>query len=384
MEILSLNFLLYTMSGVWRPIEWTSIPAKLLYGIFTCSTLYLLNFSMMTQLMDILLVVDNMDDFATTSLMFLTAIGAFCKAVTAVIRRDEIINLIKILQDKPCKPDNDDEINIQMKYDRLIRLCSISYTLLASFSATGATVGEIFAVLQGELPYRGWVPYDINNSFVNFLLTSLQEMLALVFGTIVNIATETLVLGFCLQTCAQLEILKCRLEMVTKFTGNEEILEKSLNRVSNRTNRLSEHIRYHLCIIRFAEMANDIFSQVLFVQFFGSILILCSTVYYLSSHMTVADFVKLIIYTFCMFVQIFVYCWAGNEVILKSTGLSEAVYEIDWMLLTISEQKDLLMIMKRSTRPIKFTSSFLVTLSLDSYTSILKTSYSAFNLLQQY
>jgi hypothetical protein len=72
--------------------------------------------------MNIILVVDNMDDFATTSLMFLTAVGAFCKAVTAIIHRDEIINLIKILQEKPYKPDNDDEINIQMKCDRLIRL----------------------------------------------------------------------------------------------------------------------------------------------------------------------------------------------------------------------------------------------------------------------
>lgn len=64
-------------------------------------------------------------------------------------------------------------------------------------------------------------------------------------------------------------------------------------------------------------MVNEIFSQVLFVQFFVSILILCSSVYYLSSHITVADFIKLGIFTFCMFVQIFVYCWAGNEVILK-------------------------------------------------------------------
>ncbi|XP_011705227.1 PREDICTED: odorant receptor Or2-like, partial [Wasmannia auropunctata] len=107
-----------------------------------------------------------------------------------------------------------------------------------------------------------------------------------------------------------------------------------------------------------AKMINDVFSQVIFVQFFVSILVF-------------------------MFVQIFIYCWAGNEVMLKSTGLGEAIYHMDWILMTISEQKDLLMIMKRSTRPIKFTSSFLVTLSLESYGNILKASYSAFNVLQQ-
>ncbi|XP_011706919.1 PREDICTED: uncharacterized protein LOC105462089 [Wasmannia auropunctata] len=233
MQTLSLNFLLFTISGVWRPIEWTSKCSKYLYGAFTFSTMYLLHFSMLTQLMDIVLVVNNMDDFATTSLMFLSAVGAFCKATTAITRRSEIINLVKILQEKPCKPNSKEEINIQTKYDTLIRSCSISYTLLALFSATGATIGEILAVLQGELPYRGWVPYNTYTSLFLFLLTSLQEMLALIFGTIVNIATETLVLGFCLQTCSQLEILKYRLRREVKSSEKEETYcDNPLNGVS--------------------------------------------------------------------------------------------------------------------------------------------------------
>jgi len=83
------------------------------------------------------------------------------------------------------------------------------------------------------------------------------------------------------------------------------------------------------------------------------------------------------------------------------------VYQLDWHLLPISERKELMMIMIRSTVPIKFTSGFLITLSHQSYSNvsiiiiciwswffinisyeffhvqILKTSYSAFNLLQR-
>ncbi|KAL6431326.1 hypothetical protein ACFW04_007173 [Cataglyphis niger] len=83
-----------------------------------------------------------------------------------------------------------------------------------------------------------------------------------------------------------------------------------------------------------------------------------------------------------MFVQIYIYCWSGNEVILKSQNIGDAVYHVDWPLLSVSEKKDLLMIMMRDTIPIKFTSSFLITLSLQSYSNILKTSYSVFNLMQ--
>ncbi|XP_011705153.1 PREDICTED: odorant receptor Or2-like [Wasmannia auropunctata] len=93
--------------------------------------------------------------------------------------------------------------------------------------------------------------------------------------------------------------------------------------------------------------------------------------------------VSLLVYTTCMLVQIFVYCWSGNEVILKSMSIADTIYRMDWPLLSINEKKELLMIMIRSTVPIKFTSSFLITISLQSYSNILKTSYSAFNVLQK-
>ncbi|GAB1867166.1 Odorant receptor [Camponotus japonicus] len=381
MQILSFNFFLYTISGMWRPIEWSSKCSKMLYWILTCFTMYLLIILMLTQLLDIILVIDNIDDFATNSLLLLSSVSVLFKATAVITRRDEIVNLIETLQKKPCKVYNEEENDIQMKFDCLIRSYSIRYTSLASFSATGAVLGGMFNILEGELPYRMWVPYDYTSPLL-FWFTSIQEVVAVIFGTIVNVATETTVLGFCLQICAQIEILKHRLQKMMKSSKKEET-PISLNDASNGTDRFSEHILHHLCIIRLAKMINKVFSQVIFVQFFASILVLCTSLYHLSSHMTITDIISLIIYVLCMFVQIFVYCWAGNEVILKSTGLSEAVYEMDWILMPIREQKDLLMIMRRSTRPIKFTSSFLVTLSLESYGNLLKTSYSAFNLLQQ-
>ncbi|XP_011869943.1 PREDICTED: odorant receptor Or1-like isoform X2 [Vollenhovia emeryi] len=353
MQLLSLNFLFYTIGGVWRPIKWSSKCSTHLYSMLTFFTMYLLNFSVLTQLLDIIFIVDNMDDFATNLLMLLSAITAFCKAATAITRRSEIISLIKILQEKPCKACDEEEINIQMKYDRLIRQvcastnvllfltiislakevgnlfnrsCTISYTVLASFSTTGAITGQVLSTFHSELPHRIWVPYHYTPPSL-FWLTSLHEMLALIVGTFVNVATETLLLGLCLQICAQLEILTHRLQREIKSNKGQQVC-KNLNDTPNGTSRLSEHIYYHLCIIRFAEMANEIFSQVLFVQFFASILILCASVYYLSSPITVADFVTLIIFTFCMFVQIFIYCWAGNEVMLKILKTSYSAFNV--------------------------------------------------------
>ncbi|XP_014485792.1 PREDICTED: odorant receptor Or1-like [Dinoponera quadriceps] len=377
MQLLSLNFLLYTISGIWRPIEWSSIGSTLLYSAYTVLIIYLMTFLITTQLLDIILIVDNVEDFTANSLLFISVISAFSKMFTPLIRRGRIIDLIETLQRPPCRVCDQEEVEIQAKFDRSIRSRSLYYLFLATSSATGALAGAMLAILKGQLPLRVWVPYDYSTSLL-FWLTSVQLLLSVSFGTIINISTETLVYGLCLQTCAQLEILTHRLQRVALSSPGARESDTSPKRAS----RLSEHVCHHLCIIRYAEQVNEIYSQVFFTQFFASILVLCSSVYYLSSHLTLEDIATMGTYTFCMFVQIFVYCWAGNEVILKSTNLSDAIYEMEWILMTISERKDLLMIMKRCTKPIRFSSSFLVMLSLRSYGKLLKASYSAFNVLQ--
>lgn len=121
MQILSLNFLIYTIGGVWQPIEWSSNGAKLLYNAFTFIVLVLEYFLTLTQFMDIVLVVDNIDDFVANSLMFVSMICVCCKATIIVIRRSAIVNLIQVLCNKPCKPQNKDEETIQTKFDEFIR-----------------------------------------------------------------------------------------------------------------------------------------------------------------------------------------------------------------------------------------------------------------------
>ncbi|XP_072762545.1 uncharacterized protein [Anoplolepis gracilipes] len=379
MQLFSLNFLMYTISGIWRPIEWSSNIAKLLYSVFTFTILFLSYFLMLTQFMDILLVVDNIDDFATNTLMFLTIVAVTFKATIVVVRRKAIIKLVETLLTSPCKPQNEDEMAIQRKFDKFIRSCSIKYSLLATGSITGTTVRSVLNVTQGYLPYRVWVPYDIDTSPM-FMITSIQQIVTLVFATIINVGTETLVFGLCLQTCAQFEIFENRLH---KLISNK--IAKYLKPASSTKKKtiISEYIHHHLSIYKYAKKVNVVFNQVLFVQFFGSILVLCTSVYYLSAHITESESATLIIYTICMFAQIFVYCWSGNEVILKSLSVGDSIYRMDWPSLSVSEKKEMLMIMMRCTLPIKFTSSFLITLSLQSYTGILKISYSAFSVLQK-
>lgn len=153
------------------------------------------------------------------------------------------------------------------------RSYSIRYTSLASASATGGIIGGLFNTLEGHLPFKMWVPYDYTPPFL-FWFTSIQELVALIFATIVNIATETTVLGFCLQICAQIEILKHRLQRI-KPSEKKETPRISLHDESNKT-RLSEHILHHLCIIRFV---NKQMIQLFYIPIFFVLNILNNVMY---------------------------------------------------------------------------------------------------------
>ncbi|XP_011330262.1 odorant receptor 13a isoform X3 [Ooceraea biroi] len=361
MQILSLNFLMYTVGGIWRPIKWCSSGLKVLYNIFTILVLLSLYFLVLTQFLDIVLIVDNIDDFTTNSLMLLTIVAVCCKATLVVVRRNAIINLVRMLLKDPYKLRDADEMAIQRKFDTFIRSYSIKYSLLCTTSLTGVTIGSVLNIIQGYLPYRVWLPYDSNIATM-FWITSMQQIISLIFATVINVGTETLISGFILQTCAQIEIFQNRLHklMINQTTA---YMKQSLASSCKGTSIFSEYIRHHLKIY--------------------DIIVLCTSVYYLSQHITESGSATFIVYTIGMFVQIYIYCWSGNEAILKSTSVGDVIYQLDWHLLSVSEKKDLLMIMIRTTIPIKFTSSFLITLSHESYSNILKTSYSAFNLLQR-
>lgn len=120
-------------------------------------------------------------------------------------------------------------------------------------SLMSAIIGGALYIVEGQIPYGFvWVPWDCT-SFVIFFFTSLQEIIAMIIGTLINLATETTVLGFCIQTCAGFEILKHRLQKMIKLNTKEGALKSSLKNTSDKPSRLSKHVSHHLCIIRFVK-----------------------------------------------------------------------------------------------------------------------------------
>lgn len=73
------------------------------------------------QFMDILLNVDNPNDFTDTLNMMMNLFAACCKIFLMYLNYEKIAALINCLTEVPFKPLNLDEMEIRRQYEKIIR-----------------------------------------------------------------------------------------------------------------------------------------------------------------------------------------------------------------------------------------------------------------------
>lgn len=130
----------------------------------------------------------------------------------------------------------------------IFRSCVIKYSLLCTSSVTGVTVGSVINIMQGHLPYRIWLPFNYNIPVV-FMIISIHQIVTLIFATMINVGTDTIIFGLLLQACAQLEIFESRLH---KLMINRSIryLEHAFSSPNKDKMKISECVRHHLSIYK--------------------------------------------------------------------------------------------------------------------------------------
>ncbi|XP_072754209.1 uncharacterized protein [Anoplolepis gracilipes] len=364
MHVLNLTFFIVTFVGCFRPLSWTSLFKRAVYNLYRLFIIIILYTFAFLQFMDIVLNVDNPDDFTNNLYMMLNVSVSGYKLLIMWINYTNIATLIKKLNEEPFKPLDTGELEIRQKFDKLIRLNTLRYTILieTSWSCSGLT-SLLVDFRSRRLTYREWVPYDYS-SYIVFCITYAHQFLSTFYCATVNVACDTLICGLLMHVCCQIEILEYRIKNLI-----------------NKQDTLSYCVHHHNSIFQFANLVNTRFSQIIGFQFITSTLIICSNLFQLSKSSMSADNIALIIYTCCMLTQIFIYCWFGNKVKVKSIQLADSVFQADWPMLNNNIKKELLIIMQRAIVPIEFTTAHIISLNLDSFVALLKTSYSAYNLL---
>ncbi|KAF3054567.1 Odorant receptor 006 [Nylanderia fulva] len=367
MRILEFTLIIMTICGCRRPDSWTTPYKRLVYHVYTILIMLLIHTFMLSQLLDLILTVDNSDDFTDNFYMLLAMIVSCCKMFALLLNGNNIKILINTLTRKPLKPVESDELEIRQKYERFIQSNTLHYVILVQTTCLCVSITSLLTEFKkSKLTFRAWLPFNYSSPPI-FFFVYFHQLLGFTVGSVHHIACDSLICGLLIHICCQLDILECR---IRKGTRNPKTLHKC--------------VIHHNYIIKFARVVNNTFRRTIFIQFVVSTLVMCFNLFQFTKSTALrAKYVQLILYTCCMLSQIFFYCWCGNEVKLRSRQLVDNVFEMEWFELNEDAKKVLLLIMKRGAIPIEFSSAAVISMNLDSFVGLLKTSYSAYNILQQ-
>ncbi|CAD6244775.1 GSCOCT00013467001.3-RA-CDS, partial [Cotesia congregata] len=382
MKVLTYSFFILQVFGGWIPISWSSTVKEQIYNIYTL----IIGLTMITFFVSCtidLFYTSNVELMVQNLSMTFTVFVAWSKLVLLKLKRSEVRNILRLLDRRLCRVEREEEAEIQFKHDKKAKDIVVTYFILVGCAVSFMTTASILDNLSARvLPFNGWFPFQHFNGS-GFWIAYFHQSIAHFYVAMVGSAFDTVVWGVFIQNSNQLVILKSRLESFVRIAHrNKTSGTGDLSYLRNWEHKfMKECIHHHWIIL---QLTNDLFSPIIFLQYSLSSLILCMSVQLLTKlAFGSPEFMFIVFYLSCMISQIFLFCWYANEVALESSGISSAIYNMDWQYLTNKTKKDLLLMKIRTVRPIKFTSGSLIELSLESFTKLMKFSYTAYNVLQR-
>ncbi|KAK0077471.1 hypothetical protein PV326_010023 [Microctonus aethiopoides] len=266
-----------------------------------------------------------------------------------------------------------DELKIQKQYNNTIRFYCLAYIIMCCMASSINTLGRHHGNRGSNiLPYRIYLPYDYSTPFL-YQFTALLQFITVFIAANIDAGFDTLFFGVMVQIISKINILKHRFQ-VTVSALAEMHDEKSCNMEDYKIKEdkfLKNWIKSHNAIISLYDDSEFVFSKVIFVQYSSSALPICTIVYLISQmEIFTSKFMGNLVTLIILICQIFIFCFAGNQVTSEFSDLSLAIYNTKWFALSVSARKNIIFMMMRTLKPIIFSSGYLVVLSLESFKSV--------------
>ncbi|KAJ3658561.1 hypothetical protein Zmor_010294 [Zophobas morio] len=246
----------------------------------------------------------------------------------------------------------------------------------------------VYFAKERSFPLQFWLPYDPISSNLIYYITLGYTTTVILYDGLLGTSTDPLIGGLAYHATAQLKILKYNLQNIDKLVENTADTSKNEFKVINYKTaykHLKRCINHHNKILSFVVEYEKCFSGCVFWQMAGSLFSLC----FCCIGLTFAAFasVNTLTYFFTAFIvsfQILFYCHYGTLLYEENNGLINAIYMGSWYRYDVRIRKILLIMMERSKRPMLLTAGAVVNVTLETFVSVLKSSYSLVAVLNNY
>ncbi|KAL2731032.1 odorant receptor 22c-like isoform X4 [Vespula squamosa] len=192
-----------------------------------------------------------------------------------------------------------------------------------------------------------------------------------------NITICTLAINFVVHACSQLEIFIDLLEASltsTEFTEKEDVNAK-----------LAVAVEHHTRIRNFLQKIESAMNPLYFVDIFGCSMTQCLLGYCLMiewSKQNMKNIIPYIISISSLAVQIFVFCFVGEQLMLQDEKVALKTCVLEWHRIPYKKAKSIIPIIILSNHRMKITAGTVIELSLQTFGQVIKTTVVYCNIMR--
>ncbi|XP_072761711.1 uncharacterized protein [Anoplolepis gracilipes] len=274
-----------------------------------------------------------------------------------------------------------DEIKIMHEHAETTRLWTLYYL---SFGYSSLIIYYIWLfmpdILDIVLPINEsrpqiQLPYFRVEFFIDeeqyFYFTRFLLCIICFVTSLMPLACSTLFMVFTQHVCAMCELLGYRAERLFCIIGNMNKCDLFRGKKINYE-RITVFIQLHNSIIQFIGIINSYYTITCLMDLIGFILVASITVFQILTIVKIEEAIRSIVFTIMLLCYMFMLNYMGHKVTNKSSNICEKVYNSVWYDAVVSEQKLLLLIIRRRFHPLVLTAWFYV-FSLPNFSLVLQT-----------
>ncbi|KAM7358162.1 odorant receptor 67d-like [Cochliomyia hominivorax] len=217
-------------------------------------------------------------------------------------------------------------------------------------------------------------PYIDYESDFGYYLTSAFHVLCIFFGAFGNFVSDS----WCFLFVAHIPLVKNILQI--KFNILDEILTGEKKNAKDVNVIIKDIFQWHQKYIVFCNTIKDIFFWVIFVQVSSEFIsIVCTVVCLFLGVWPAAP--AFLVYSFLLFVG---HCFLGNLMELSNEDITSMITNSCWYMLSISQQKMILIMLRESQKAKGMSIGGVVPLSMNTALQMTKTIYTISMMLNNF
>nr|WCC57608.1 odorant receptor 24.1 [Papilio polytes] len=326
------------------------------------------------------------------TLVFLTLMNSECKVLTINIRNARIEHIIEVIKGSVFAARNKyQEELVQRNAVSMLRVLRMNLCVSMSCSVLWM-IFPLMIRLSGQVRFSMYYPFETDRLPV-FISVVVYVALIVHWVSLFTLSIDCIIVSLYMQAQLQSQMLRDNLTHLGDVEDDDEDDKMTVKMYRDVESTRFKNIFYrrlvmckkrHELIVWLVDEIESIFGTPMVLQILVMAWIICMTIYKIAAiDILSVEFLAMIVYLSCILFQLFIYCYFGTQLKDESEFVNQSIYESDWPAVSPRLRRSLLIMMERCYRPIAPCIAYIVPMSLDTFISVVKFSYSLYTFLDR-